>query len=553
MLSEYYDLGDYSLPVSTRVPEAQVWFDRGLMWCYGFNHDEAIDCFGKALDADPRLAMAHWGIAYAAGPNYNKPWEAFDALDLTRCLAATRASIERAIALAPQAGALEQALIQALEARCPATAPADLASLNDAYAVAMREVYHSFPQHPDAATLYAESMMNRTSWKLWDLRTGRATAGADTGRIVEVLEHGLADNAAAGRKPHAGLLHMYIHTMEMSPTPERALQACDQLRGLVPDSGHLQHMATHIDVLCGNYQSVVDWNSAAIRADEIYVARAGALNFYSFYRCHNYHFKAYGAMFLGQLGPAMAAAEAMVASLPEELLGIASPPMADWLEAFVPTDFHVLIRFGKWEEILAKPLPHDAELFCYTTATAHYAKAVAAAALGRIEEADRQAQQFEAACARVPDSRKVMNNTCRDVLAIAREMMRGEIAYRRGRHDEAFAHLRRSVELDDTLPYDEPWSWMQPTRHALGALLVEQGHLAEAAAVYEADLGFDRTLPRACQHPDNVWSLAGYHDCLTRLGRSAEARLIAPRLEIARARTDVPVKASCFCKLGSRK
>ncbi len=552
-MSDYYDLGDYSLPVSTGVPEAQVWFDRGLMWCYGFNHDEAIVCFSKALDADPRLAMAHWGIAYAAGPNYNKPWEAFDAEDLTRCLAATRASIERAIGLATQASALEQALIQALAARCPATAPADLASLNDAYAAAMRPVYRQFPRHPDVATLYAEAMMNRTSWKLWDLRSGQSTAGADTERIVEVLEQGLADNAAAGRKPHAGLLHMYIHTTEMSPTPERALQACDQLRGLVPDSGHLQHMATHIDVLCGNYQSVVDWNSAAIRADELYVARAGALNFYSFYRCHNYHFKAYGAMFLGQLAPAMAAAEAMVASLPEELLRITSPPMADWLEAFVPTDFHVLIRFGKWEEILAKPLPRDAALFCYTTATAHYAKAVAAAALGRLEEADRQAILFEAASARVPDSRKVMNNTCRDVLAIARAMMRGEIAYRRGRHDEAFAHLRRSVELDDTLPYDEPWGWMQPARHALGALLLEQGRFAEAAAVYEADLGFDRTLPRACQHPDNVWSLAGYHDCLTRLGRGAQARLIAPRLAIARARADVPVKASCFCQLGSRK
>lgn len=548
----YYDLGDYSLKVSTASADAQRWFDRGLMWCYGFNHDEAIACFTKAASADGKLAMAHWGIAYAAGPNYNKPWEAFDPDDLARSQARSRAAIEQALALAPGASPLERALIQALESRCPARPPADLATLNDAYAEAMKAVYTAFSDHADVATLYAEALMNRTSWRLWDLKSGKPAEGSDTTEIVRVLERAMAGNKAAGRKPHAGLLHMYIHTMEMSPTPEKALQACDELRGLVPDSGHLQHMPTHIDVLCGNYQAVVDWNTAAIRADEKFVAREGPLNFYSLYRCHDYHFKAYGAMFLGRFGLAMEAADAMVASLPEELLRIQSPPMADWLEAFVPTDYHVLIRFGKWEAILGKPLPADQALYSFTTATAHYAKAVAAAALGRMGEADAQAELFEAAAARVPESRKLMNNFCKDVLAVAREMMRGEIAYRRGVCDTAFAHLRKSVELDDNLPYDEPWGWMQPTRHALGALLLEQGHVEEAAAVYRADLGFDHTLARACQHPDNVWSLIGYHECLTKLGRDEEAIIIKQRLDLARARTDVPVKASCFCKMGAR-
>jgi tetratricopeptide (TPR) repeat protein len=551
-VSEYYDLGDYSLKVTTGSADAQLWFDRALAWCYGFNHDEAIACFTKALIADPDLAIAHWGIAYAAGPNYNKPWEAFDAEDLARCHATTRAAIEKALVLAPKASALERALIRALEARCPVHPPADLATLNDAYAVAMRDVYAAFPGHPDVATFYAEAMMNRTSWRLWDLRTGKYAEGADTARIVEVLERALADNRAAGQKPHAGLLHMYIHTMEMSPTPEKALKACEMLRGLVPDSGHLQHMPTHIDVLCGDYQSVVDWNSKAIAADETFVAREGAVNFYSFYRCHNYHFKAYGGMFLGQYALAMEAADAMVRSLPEELLRVASPPMADWLEAFVPTDYHVLIRFGRWEEILAKSLPADQQLYSFTTATAHYAKAVAAAASGKLDIADKEAALFEAAAERVPETRKLMNNFCKDILAVAREMMKGEIAYRHGDHDAAFRHLRRSVELDDALPYDEPWGWMQPTRHALGALLLEQNRVEEAAAVYRADLGFDQTLSRACQHPDNVWSLHGYHECLTRLGRTEEAIIIKQRLDLARARTDVSVEASCFCKMGAR-
>jgi tetratricopeptide (TPR) repeat protein len=342
---------------------------------------------------------------------------------------------------------------------------------------------------------------------------------------------------------------MYIHLMEMSPHPEQALVACDRLRGLVPDAGHLHHMATHIDVLCGHYHNVVAWNEQAIVANRKYYDRDGGMNFYTLYRTHDYHFKMYGAMFLGQYEPAMEAAEEMVEKIPRELMEVQVPPMIDWLEGWIPMKMHVLIRFGKWQEIIDTPLPEDQDCFCVTTAMIHYAKTVALGATGRIEEAEREKDLFEAAVGRVPDTRRLQNNTCLDILAIAAEMLYGELEYRKGNYDAAFAHLRKSIELDDTIPYQEPWAWMQPTRHAYGALLLEQGRVEEAEAVYRADLGLDDSLPRACQHPENVWALHGYHECLERLGKHDLAGLIKQRLDLAVARADVPIEASCYCRM----
>ena len=553
MSDDYYDLGTYSRSVTTGSVEAQRWFDRGLAWTYGYNHEEAISCYRRALDADPECAMAWWGVAYAAGPNYNKPWEAFDEEDAARSLETAHEAAERAKELAPSATDAERALIGALQHRYPSRSPAaDMCPWNDGYAQAMRAVYARHGDDSDVATLFAEAIMNRTPWALWDLKTGAIAEGADTAEAIEVLEKAMRGRDDRGEEPHPGLLHMYIHLMEMSPHPELALAAGDRLRGLVPDAGHLQHMPTHIDVLCGDYRAVVESNQAAIEADRKFLAREGAGNFYSLYRCHDYHFKIYGAMFLGQYGPALAAAEEMVETLPEELLTVSSPPMADWLEGFVPMKQHVLIRFGKWKEIVSQELPRNRELFSVTTAMMRYAKAVAQAVTGDLDAADREAAAFDEAFARVPESRYVFNNRCRDILAVAKAMMRGEIEYGRGRFDSAFDHLRAAVELDDNLPYDEPWGWMQPSRHALAALLLEQGRIEEAAAVYRADLGFDDTLSRACQHPDNVWSLHGYHECLERLGRTAEATIVKQRLDLAMARTDVPITASCFCRFATR-
>jgi tetratricopeptide (TPR) repeat protein len=336
--------------------------------------------------------------------------------------------------------------------------------------------------------------------------------------------------------------------MEMSPFPERALRAGDRLRDLVPDAGHLIHMPTHIDVLCGHYRDVLVYNQKAIVADRKFLAREGALNVYALYRTHDYHFAIYGAMFLGQYGPAMAAAQELIDTTPEELLRIASPPMADFVEGYLSMKQHVLIRFGKWREIIAQELPRDRELYCSTIAMTLYAQAVAHSALGHIAEAEATRAAFLEAKLRVPESRRVHNNTVRDLLEIAAAMLEGELEYRRGHHEVAFAHLRRSVELDDALPYDEPWGWMQPTRHALGALLLEQGRVAEAEAIYRSDLGLDGKLSRACQHPDNLWSLHGLHECLRRRGDTVEATLIKQRLDLALARSEVPVKASCFCR-----
>jgi len=543
----YFDLGSYRRSIETPSPRAQLWFDRGLVWAYAFNHEESIRCFERALALDPDLAIARWGIAYAIGPNYNKAWEAFDPVDLAESLARARAELARATS--GRATALERGLIEALAARFPTADPDDADALiagHAGYADAMVALAAAHPDDLDVQVLAADALVNVTAWALWDTATGEPAPGSRVVQAKRILDDVLATSAG---RAHPGALHLYLHAMEMSAHPEEALPAADLLRGLVPDAGHLQHMPSHIDVLCGDYRSSVVTNQVAVQADRKFVERQGPLNFYSLYRAHDLHFVVYSAMFEGQSQVALRAADELSAQLTPELLAIESPPMADWLEAFVPLRIHVLVRFGRWNDLIAEPLPDDADLYCATTATIHYGRGVAYAALGKLTEARAEREAFMAAYARVPDSRYLFNNTARDILAVGQAMLDGEIAYREGRFDDAFVSLRRAIELDDALPYDEPWGWMQPTRHAYGALLLEQGHVEEAAAVYAADLGLDSTLSRPCQHPGNVWSLHGYHECLNRLGRNAEAAIIGRQLELARARADVPILASCACRL----
>jgi tetratricopeptide (TPR) repeat protein len=544
---EYYDLGTYSRPVTTSSPDAQVWFDRGLIWTYGFNHEEAVYCFEQALSHDPDCAMAYWGIGYALGPNYNKPWDAFAEGERPETVRRAHAALARAARLAPAATPVERALIGALRWRYAVDELPDGWEIwNERYAEEMGGVFAAFGDDLDVAALYADALMNLTPWQLWDLRTGEPAAGAQTQRAKDVLDQALR---SPGGQDHAGILHMYIHLMEMSPVPEQARAVTERLRRLVPDSGHLAHMPTHLDVLCGDYTRVIASNTDAIERDEKYLAHRGAMNFYALYRLHNYHFKIYGALFLGQSQVALDTAARLEASIPEDLLRVESPPMPDWLEGFLAVRAHVLVRFGRWPDILDLPLPADPALYCVTTAMLRYARGVACAALGRIDDAEAEREHYAAAVAAVPDSRMLFNNTCRDLLAIASAMLDGELEYRKGNIEAAFACLRRAIQLDDGLPYDEPWGWMQPTRHAYGALLLEQGRVAEAETVYRADLGFDATLPRACQHPGNVWSLHGYHECLVKLGRHGEAQIIEQQLRLTAALADVPVAASCFCRL----
>ncbi len=549
-MSVYYDLGTHSRTITTKSEAAQRWFDRGLMWLYGYNHGEAVKCFRRAADHDPACIMAHWGIAYGVGCNYNKKWSVFTPENVAKTMETARGAILAGYRYLASVTPVEAALIQAVEKRFQRKGehPEEvLEAWNGEYAAAMRAVYRRFPDDWDVVALFAEALINRTPWQLWDLPTRQASAGADTVEAIDVLERALAQVAATGVDPHPGLLHIYIHVMEMSPHPERALRAADQLRELVPDAGHLKHMPSHIDILCGDYYNAVRGNQRAIAVDNIYRDREGDLNEYTFYRNHNIHFKLYAAMLLGQYRTAMEAVSEMEALVHEDLLRVESPPMADHLEGMLSMRVHVLIRFGKWKEILEVPFPENRTLYCNTVAMLHYARAIAAATLGQFELAEVERAAFQVAVAAVPDTRYIFNNTCIDILKIAEAMMNGEVAYHRGNHDDAYAELRRAVYLDDNLAYAEPWGWMMPTRHALGALLLEQGHVEEAAAVYRADLGLDQSIYRPMQHPDNVWALHGYVSCLQQQGKTAEATMMQGRLDQALARADVTITASCFC------
>ncbi|MEM0978791.1 MAG: tetratricopeptide repeat protein [Cyanobacteria bacterium P01_H01_bin.58] len=540
---DYFDLGHYSRAITTTSPAAQLWCNRGLIWIYAYNHEEAITCFEKALKDDPECAMACWGIAYAIGPNYNKPWEAFEEEEKPDAVQIAKKAIAQADALKDKGTTVEQGLIDAISHRYPEEPTVeDFAPWNETYADAMRRVYQAFPDDLDVCCLFAEALMNRTPWQLWDLPTGKPALGASTLEALTVLER--AFEQLEGAWEHPGLLHMYIHLVEMSPHPERALRHGDHLATLVPDAGHLLHMATHIDVLCGDYMNVVSRNQRATEADNKFAENVGADNFYTLYRLHNYHFTIYGAMFLGQPSVALTTSDKLISAFPEDFLR----PMADWFEGFLPMKQHALIRFGLWDEILAQPLPEDAELYCVTTAMMRYSRTVALANLKRQVEAETERTRFDEAYQCVPETRMLFNNTCRDILQVAERMMLGELEYHKGNYGKAFEYLRRSVELDDNLPYDEPWGWMQPTRHAFGALLLEQGHYDEAEAIYRADLGLDNTLSRACQHPNNVWSLHGLHECLRHRGETVEVAHIKLQLDQAIARAEVPIRASCYCR-----
>ena len=541
-----YNLGTYSWEVTTNAPEAQMWFDRGLNWTFGFNHDEAIRCFEKAREIDPGCAMASWGIAYATGPNYNMPWSLFDERGRAKALAKAYDAMETALAAAGQVSALERALIEALQARYPQREITDdMEAWDKAYADAMRDVFSRYPDELNARSVFVESLMNLTPWKMWDLQSGQPAEGAATPEAQNALETAL--DTMPGAMAHPGLLHLYVHLMEMSPTPEKALKAADVLRTLVPDAGHLVHMPTHIDVLCGDYQNVVYWNQKAVEADRIYFEREGAFNIYTGYRQHDYHFVIYGALFLGQMQPAMDAVQGLFDTVPDAVLQVESPPMADFFESYMALEPHILVRFGRWQDAIALEPPEDTGVWKTLTANVHYARAIGFAALGRVAEAEAAERDFLAAKAAMPESRLMHNNKVVDLLEVAAEMIRGEVEYRKENYDTAYAHLRKAVHLEDTLPYDEPWGWMQPVRHALGALLFEQGHVAEAEAVYREDLGLGGQLSRATVHPDNVWALKGLHDCLEARGEDVEILHIRQKLDLALARADRAVGASCFC------
>ena len=544
---DYFDIDVYSRKITTSFPDAQLWFDRGLVWTFSYNHELAMECFQKALEHDADCAMAHWGVAYAIGPNYNFEWWMMDPDTKSNALGTAYDSTQAALALVDKVTSPERVLIEALTARYPQREPIEEQKpWNDNFAAAMKKAYEAHPDDIEVATIYAEAILNQTPWKMWDIWKNTVAEGAGTVEAQAVLEKFV--DTPDGRV-HPGILHLYVHLMEMSPTPEKALMAGDRLRELVPDAGHLIHMPTHIDIQCGEYRDALHWNQKGVEADLKVVEKQGRMNFYTAYRVHNYHFAMYGAMFLGQYEPAMAAAEEMIGEIPVELMKLESPPMADFLESYISMKTHVQIRFGRWREIIAEPLPEDQDLYCNTIASLHYAKAVAHAALDEVAKSEAERIKFMEARAKVPESRYLHNNRCIDLLDVAEQMLDGELEYRKGNHDQAFTHLRKAIELEDALAYDEPWGWIQPVRHALGALALEQGRVEFAEQAYREDLGLAGDLPRACIHPDNIWSLKGLNECLRQRGAgdTAEAKIIGQRLKLAEARSDLPVGASCHC------
>lgn len=492
--------------------------------------------------------MAYWGYAYAKGPNYNKPWELFDEEDLADSLAKCRLASITAARLAAansECTAVEKELCDAIIHRFPEKNDGKFGDWTRHYGDAMEKVYKDHKDDLDVAALYADSRMNLAPWELWDIKTGEPRAVSNTPIIKSTLETALSNPQALS---HPGVLHLYIHLMEMSPSPETAIPAADRLRSLVPDAGHLNHMPSHLDLLIGDYRRAIASNLEGIVGDEKYLKRQGPADYYAFYRLHNYHILIYAAMFNGQFAIALQTLERMEKSITDEVMRVGSPPLVDWLEGFKTVRPHLLVRFGKWDDILALPFPDDPEFYIVTTATLHYARAVAYAVKDEIKSAEAEREKFLQAQAKVPESRMEYPNKITDILKVGEAMLNGELEYRKGNIEEGFEHLERSIYLSDNLTYAEPWGWMQPPRHALAALKLEQGFTEEAARIYAADLGFNNDLPRAHQHPNNVWALHGFHECLVQLGRKEEAGIVGQQLRLALAVADISIESSCFCR-----
>jgi tetratricopeptide (TPR) repeat protein len=449
---------------------------------------------------------------------------------------------------------LEKALIKALTARIPPSSddiPQDLSPFDIAYAEAMAPVYEAYGDDLDVITLFADAVMCTRPRRLWDLDTGKTT-GKDIDEARAALEKGLA---LPGGREHPGICHLYIHMMEMSPFPELALSAADQLRRLVPEGSHMQHMSTHVDIACGDYRRAIDSNMDAVLSDDKYFSSGDAAALiYSVYRSHNMHALAYSAMMAGRSAVALYAARRLPEILTPEFMAIKTPRMVDWTEWQWATLPHVLIRFGRWEEILKLEPPVDSDLLCVSAATVKYAKGIALASLGRIGEARQARIEFEEARRAVPaDHMYGPTGPAEPILAVASAMLEGELEYRMGNHSNAFSLLRHGIELEDKLSYADPPLWMQPIRHALGALLLEQGHSEEAEQLYLEDLGLSENHPRRKARINNVWGLHGLYECFVRNEQHEQAKRIRLQCDIAMASADVPIQASCFCRLTAVK
>jgi tetratricopeptide (TPR) repeat protein len=547
-----FDLGAYRRPISTRSAEAQRWFDMGLKWCYGFNHEEGIKCFAKALEADQGCAMAHWGIAYATGPFYNLTWKEQGKAEVDRATKRCFEHVQLAHSNAANATNIEKRLIEALAYRFQKPNGVSLTEFeqwDNAYAAEMRRVYQSFRDDHDVMALFVEALMMRTVRRLWDLKTGKPAPNSDVVEALQVCERSIRVSDEAGSEQHPAIIHLHIHLLEMSTMPERGMRSADLLGQLCPDAGHMNHMPGHIYVLCGEYEKAKIASERAVRSNDLYLAYADAPTYYLLGCCHDLHLMMFTCMFLGQFTPALWAAQKVRRLVTRKIVSIPDrPKLTQTVEGYYAMKSHVLVRFGRWSDIIDEPMASEPELYPLTTAMQHYAKGVAHATLKDFARAEQERERFHWQIARIPADRRFLSNPTRASLAVGVALLDGELAYHRGDYDEAYAHLRHAVELDDNLSYTEPWAWMHPPRHALAALLLDQGHVEEAEQVYRDDLGLSAKVQRCAQHPNNVWALHGLVECLTRGGNLAELLDLQAKLSTALAKADVPIRSSCLCR-----
>lgn len=516
--------GNYHREISTEVESAQQLFDQGMQLLYGFNHDEAIRSFHAAAEKDLQAAMPWWGIAYAHGININDPEMSEERSQLARVAA------DEALVRIGLASPVEVALVMAVSARYEYPAPEDRSRLDQAYANAMGSAYRAFGDDPDVGALFAESLMDLQPWDYWE------NDGSPKGRIEEVVR--VLENTMKRYPNHPGANHFYIHAVEASQNPDRAVAAADRLRTLVPGAGHLVHMPSHIYVRVGRYSDAVDANASAVTADRAYFENAPDPELYAIYYAHNLHFLCYAAMMSGRYEDAIRAARDLEREMPEEPL----KAFAGLIDGIMPSQFHAMIRFGKWEEILEEPRYQEYRLV--SNAVRHYARSIAFSALGQTTQARKEMAFFSIAMEAVPKDWKIFNNSVDTVLPIAQAMIEGELLWREGRKEQAFETLKAGILAEDALVYDEPPGWMLPVRHALGALLMADGRAREAEIVYREDLTRNRS---------NGWALIGLQQALKFQGNIDEAKSLESEIHFAWAKADTHPSSSCFCEPGEKR
>ena len=509
-------LGEHVFPVSTKHAEAQKFINQGLNLAYAFNHAESRRAFKEAARLDPELAMAYWGQALVLGPNINALMEPNDEPHAFE-------SISKAQALAAKASPREQALIAALAKRYSGSA--EHRKANDrAYAAAMREVHQQFPDDLDIAALYIESVMDLRPWGYW-MPDGQPHEG--TAEIAALTEDVLRRDAR-----HPGALHLQIHLLESTPTPERAERSADTLLHLMPGAGHMVHMPSHIFQRVGRYADAIESNRLAIIADEDYITQCRAQGVYAMgYYPHNIHFMWFAAMFDGQQALAEEAGRKVASKIDDATLS--AMPM---LAAFRVVPYWTMVRFGLWQDALKEPAPPASSAFL--TGAWHYLRGQAFAATGKLTEAKAELTALQGVMKEPSlDKNLFSQNSARSILQISVPSLTAGIASAEGRHDEAIAQLEKAVRLEELLVYTEPSEWAYPPRHALGAALLAAGRPDEAESVYWLDLR---------KHKNNGWALSGLLQALRAQKKDAMAATVEARLKAAWARASVKPEVAVF-------